>query len=585
MAAETKRPRLGALHSVEAGLHMHQRAQAKRAAVAGERDPDAPRSYLCGPAYVPRPNHRAAPPRWSNLLGRVADRVFGVMQRRWVRRVGLGIAGTLTVCLLIAATLWWRLSSGPISLDMITPWLTAAIAENLGSQFRIEVGGTVLERDEHGRAAMRIRDIKVRDRDGTVIASAPKAEVGLSSASLFSGNPRAERLNLVGAVLAVRVESDGRVSISTGSEQRPMTTTLAVGGDAPARGAAPGPGARRRQAQHAGELRRLPRLARQSGCARPRWRRTHRNRAQERQPGRRRPAQRPPVEVREHPFEPHPPACRRTRFQARLRGGVASVAGPGRGEAGGRRRARRDTRRARHLAARSLAGAAGRRREDGSRRIDFGDPAGRVCRRRNPVDRRRAGADDEGRDHRSRQPGVADSDRSGGDDARLEQRPACAGDTVPDRFRRHALYPHCPCRSPARSGWKLGARPHRRLGRALSGHPRRGAGAVQPHHRARPPRSGGAAAQHRAGRGVGQGHRASDVGQSRLFLVGPAARGRPGDAQHFGRRVQAAMAALRQSAGAPMGDGAGLRRLRRAGRDRDQCADLDAAQWRPAGAR
>src|ERR1700722_5441420 len=229
MAAETKRPRLGALHSVEAGLHMHQRAQAKRAAVAGERDPDAVRGYLCGPAYVPRPNQRAAPPRWSNLmgrlLGRAADRVFGVLQRRWVRRVGLGIAGTLTVCLLIAATLWWRLSSGPISLDMITPWLTAAIAENLGSQFRIEVGGTVLERDEHGRAAMRIRDIKVRDRDGTVIASAPKAEVGLSSASLFSGNPRAERLNLVGAVLAVRVESDGRGSISTGSEHRPTAPT------------------------------------------------------------------------------------------------------------------------------------------------------------------------------------------------------------------------------------------------------------------------------------------------------------------------------------------------------------------------
>ena len=97
MAAETKRPKLGALHSVEAGLHMHQRAQAKRAAVAGERDPDALRGYRCGPAYVPRPNHRGAPPRWSNLLGRTADRVFGVMRRRWVRRVGLGMAGTLAV--------------------------------------------------------------------------------------------------------------------------------------------------------------------------------------------------------------------------------------------------------------------------------------------------------------------------------------------------------------------------------------------------------------------------------------------------------------------------------------------------------
>ena len=79
----------------------------------------------------------------------------------------------------------------------------------------------MLERDEHGRAAIRIRDIRVRDRDGALIASAPKAEVGLSSASLFSGTPRAERINLVGAELAIRVEADGRVSVSTGAAARP----------------------------------------------------------------------------------------------------------------------------------------------------------------------------------------------------------------------------------------------------------------------------------------------------------------------------------------------------------------------------
>ena len=141
------------------------------------------------------------------------------------------------VCMVAGGALWWRLSSGPISLDIFTPWLTAAIAENIGSQFKIEVGGTVLERDEHGRAAIRIRDIKVRDRDGTIIASAPKAEVGLSSASLLSGNPRAERLNLVGAELAIRVEADGRISVSTGTA-RPVTgtklTLASVGGAAPA---------------------------------------------------------------------------------------------------------------------------------------------------------------------------------------------------------------------------------------------------------------------------------------------------------------------------------------------------------------
>ena len=213
MAAETKRPRLGALHSVEAGLHMHQRAQAKRAAVANARDPDDLRGHLCGPAYVPRPTQRGALarwfkllertadrglgamrlrgalPRWSQRLERTADRVRGIMRLRWVRRVGLGMAGTLAVCLLIAATLWWRLSSGPISLDMITPWLTAAIAENLGNQFRIEVGGTVLERDEHGRAAMRIRDITVRDRDGTMIASAPRPRSGCRAQACSAAVP------------------------------------------------------------------------------------------------------------------------------------------------------------------------------------------------------------------------------------------------------------------------------------------------------------------------------------------------------------------------------------------------------------
>src|SRR5258708_26015089 len=232
MAGETKRPKLGALHSVEAGLHMHQRAQAKRAAAAGERDPDALcgntlRGNGAGPVYVPRPNRGRTAPWWYSLPGRIAGPISRVMRLRWVRRVGFGTAGALVVFLLVGATLWWRLSSGPISLDMITPWLTAAIAENFGNQFRIEVGGTVLERDEHGRAAMRIRDIKVRDRDGTVSRGGPRAAVGLARASLFSGSPRAERLTLVGAELAIRVESGGRVSVSTGSEQRPLATTLA----------------------------------------------------------------------------------------------------------------------------------------------------------------------------------------------------------------------------------------------------------------------------------------------------------------------------------------------------------------------
>ena len=102
------------------------------------------------------------------------------------------------VVMIAALGLWWRLSSGPIELNLATPWLKAAIEENFGGNHSVAVGGTQLERDEKGRTSLRLRDIVVRDADGTVVASAPKAEVGLSGRSLLMGKLRAQSLNLVG---------------------------------------------------------------------------------------------------------------------------------------------------------------------------------------------------------------------------------------------------------------------------------------------------------------------------------------------------------------------------------------------------
>ena len=201
------------------------------------------------PAHVPCRDGEGRCQKLLRVYTRAARRWLGaalaVTKTPWVRRAGFISASALAVVLLVGGGLYWRLSSGPISLDIITPWLAKAIAENVGNQFQIEVGGTVLERDEHGRAAIRIRDIRVRDRDGALIGSAPKAEVGLSSASLFSGTPRAERINLVGAELAIRVEADGRVSVSTGAARGPLATTVSLAAVAPSAPATPAPPASR----------------------------------------------------------------------------------------------------------------------------------------------------------------------------------------------------------------------------------------------------------------------------------------------------------------------------------------------------
>jgi Protein of unknown function len=176
--------------------------------------------------------------------GKGARRVGVAAARRRSRLRSIAIGSGIAALLLgiVLGGLWWRLGSGPLSVDAVTPWLTAALEERLGGGHRIEVGGTQLERTEDGRAALRLRDIVVRDPDGTVVASAPKAEVGISKLGLLSGHLRAQRLSLIGAAMAVRVERDGQLTIFAGADKRPIAKApllAAAGNDLPKTGAAP----------------------------------------------------------------------------------------------------------------------------------------------------------------------------------------------------------------------------------------------------------------------------------------------------------------------------------------------------------
>src|SRR5215831_13034446 len=150
-----------------------------------------------------------------------------LFRTRWVRRLAIVVAALAVIFAGCFGALWWRLGAGPINLDMATPWLAAAIEENIGNGNTVEVGGTQIERAGRIRIAVRIRDIVVRDRDHAVVASAPKAEVRLSGAALLMGRLRAESLNLVDAELAVRITPDGYVTVSAGDTSKPLATGVA----------------------------------------------------------------------------------------------------------------------------------------------------------------------------------------------------------------------------------------------------------------------------------------------------------------------------------------------------------------------
>ena len=175
--------------------------------------------------------------RFGDHLGALRRWLAG---ERWVKRLAVVIAVLMVIFAGCFGGLWWRLGAGPINLEMATPWLAAAIEDNIGHGNTVEVGGTQIERAGRIRIAVRIRDIIVRDRDHAIVASAPKAEVKLSGTALLMGRLRAESLNLVDAELAVRITPDGYVTVSTGDNARPLATGVAskrqVGGTAPTPG-------------------------------------------------------------------------------------------------------------------------------------------------------------------------------------------------------------------------------------------------------------------------------------------------------------------------------------------------------------
>lgn len=222
MTDHTSNSRDTALQELEAALLSHRRAQ------NGAPAPQA--------APAPQPRRKFRFPRLGSLAG--LKRWWPFNRRHPVmRKLAIGTAVVLALFLVAGGALWWRLASGPIALDLATPWLTAAIEENFGSRYRIQVGGTQLERDAQGRTAIRLRDIVLRDASGKLVAVAPKAEVGISGSSVLIARPRAQSFRLVDANMVIRIEPDGNINVFAGGEL-PFASFAPMGG-----AAAPGPSA------------------------------------------------------------------------------------------------------------------------------------------------------------------------------------------------------------------------------------------------------------------------------------------------------------------------------------------------------
>lgn len=114
-------------------------------------------------------------------------------------RTALHAAGVvLGVLGLVAALLLWRLSSGPISLGFLSPYIEEALHPE-GSPYRIDFDDTVLTWGGWRRPPdVRMTGVRIAEADGRTLVEAPQVSLGLDRAALLRRVVALSSIELIG---------------------------------------------------------------------------------------------------------------------------------------------------------------------------------------------------------------------------------------------------------------------------------------------------------------------------------------------------------------------------------------------------
>jgi len=96
-------------------------------------------------------------------------------------------AGILVVGMIAIVGGYGRLAQGPISMPSLVPTIEDAINGEL-SDLHVKIDDAILQRSSEGPGVLfRLRNIRLIDTDGSIVAQAPLAAIGMSGAALLSG--------------------------------------------------------------------------------------------------------------------------------------------------------------------------------------------------------------------------------------------------------------------------------------------------------------------------------------------------------------------------------------------------------------
>ncbi len=144
-------------------------------------------------------------------------------------------AGILVVGLVAIVLGYGRLGRGPISLQSLVPTIETAINGEL-SDVHVKIDDAILQRAADGPGVLfRLRNIRLVDKDGSILAQAPFAAIGMSGSALLSGRIAPGSVDFIGPRLLLFYDEAQGLSLS-------FSRPTAAESQAPIRGSLPGEG-------------------------------------------------------------------------------------------------------------------------------------------------------------------------------------------------------------------------------------------------------------------------------------------------------------------------------------------------------
>ena len=125
--------------------------------------------------------------------------------------------------------------SGWLPFDVARPVVKRALEAKLGEGTRVRIGNTHFGTNASGQPVLVVNNIAIRSRQNVTIATAPRAEIVLDSGMLV-GNFRARRIDLIDAIMTLRIDEHGRIGLTDQDPARETKTPAAPEGTVPRAG-------------------------------------------------------------------------------------------------------------------------------------------------------------------------------------------------------------------------------------------------------------------------------------------------------------------------------------------------------------